>query len=102
MASVNNIDAHIDRIDDGVKLGQVVFLWERAFISANPNWADFEVFVVNKLLKVHGIEFIHELFALFFSKRSIQYFYRLFRKLVEYVFSMVRIELFRKLNRVRK
>lgn len=71
IASVDNIDAHINRIDDGVKLRQVILLREGAFVCPDTNRTYFEVFVLDEFLKVHKVEFIHELFAFIFPKRSV-------------------------------
>ncbi len=64
---VNKVNAHINWIDNCIELRKVILFGDSAFISANTNRADFKILIMNELLEVHGIELVHELFALHFA-----------------------------------
>ncbi len=66
MTSINDISPHIDRIDDGIKLTQIILLIKGSFVGTNSNRANFKIFVMNKLFKIMFIKLLHESFAFIF------------------------------------
>lgn len=99
---VNNVNAHINRIDNCIELRKVILFGKGAFICANTNWTDFKILIMNELLEVHRIKLVHELFALLFTQWSAKNLWSLALKLLKDFFPMIGVELFGQLYRVRE
>ena len=101
-ACVDDVDSHINGVDDSVELWEVIFVSKSALVSANTHRADLKVFVVNELLEVHWVVLVHELFALFLPQTTTKNLRAFTLQLLKNLFSMVRVELFRQLYCVGK
>lgn len=102
VTGVDNIYAHVDRIDDCIELWEIIFFSKCPFISANTNRAHLQILIMDKFFKIAKVKLLHELLTILFPERPLKHFKRPLRELVKNLFSIERIVLFGQFYGMRK